>query len=84
MLQIFFAVTALLQASRYLTPAERAKADAEEAAAEAARRAAAADSSRARALQQVCDPPDRMTCGLGVLLSVHRIGCAHHCAVKFA
>jgi hypothetical protein len=41
------------QAARYLTPAERAKADAEEAAADAARKAAAADSSRARALQQV-------------------------------
>jgi hypothetical protein len=42
-----------MQAAKYLTPAERAKAEAEEAAAEAARRAAAADSSRARALQQV-------------------------------
>lgn len=42
-----------LQVAKYLTPAERAKADAEEAAADAARRAAAADSSRARALQQV-------------------------------
>lgn len=41
------------QAAKYLTPAERAKADADEAAAEAARRAAAADSSRGRALQQV-------------------------------
>jgi hypothetical protein len=46
-------MTAFVQASKYLTPAERAKADAEAAAADAARRAAAADSSRTRALQQV-------------------------------